>query len=118
METGRGDLLTHKSSKHNAPLISDSGSAAATDLVLIQVASFLRRELPIRLAHRSRDLAAVPMMKDMKSVKQVRSWYLQSLNELVNFQQIKTKKGMCGRLAFVVFVQYSSTFRRPEGHAS
>lgn len=36
----------------------------------IQVASFLHRELPIRLAHRVRDLESVPDMLAQKSVQQ------------------------------------------------
>lgn len=37
-----------------------------------QVASFLHRELPIRLAHRVRDLESVPDMLAQKSVRQVK----------------------------------------------
>lgn len=59
----------------------------ATELVLIQVASFLRRELPIRLAHRVQDLEKVPLMKDMKSVKEVKQLYIQSFLELLEFEK-------------------------------
>lgn len=37
----------------------------------IKVASFLHRELPIRLAHRVRDLESMPYMLAQKSVQQV-----------------------------------------------
>ena len=59
VETGRGDLLEKHAEKH----AKSDGNATATDKVLMQVASFLRHELPIRLAHRARDLTNVPMMK-------------------------------------------------------
>lgn len=36
----------------------------------VKVASFLHRELPIRLAHRVRDLESVPDMLSQKSVQQ------------------------------------------------
>lgn len=52
-----------------------------------QVASFLRRELPIRLAHRIQDLEKVPLMKDMQSVKEVQSLYIQSFLELMEFEK-------------------------------
>jgi pyruvate dehydrogenase kinase 2/3/4 len=49
------------------------------------VASFLRRELPIRLAHRIQDLEGVPLMKDMSSVKEVKELYIKSFLELSEF---------------------------------
>lgn len=51
-----------------------------------QVASFLRRELPIRLAHRVQDLEGVPLVKEMESVKQVKELYIKSLVELAEFE--------------------------------
>ncbi|CAM9787427.1 unnamed protein product [Ectocarpus sp. 12 AP-2014] len=53
--------------------------------MLIQVASFLHRELPIRLAHRVRDLESVPDMLAQKSVQQVREWYVISYEEIRKF---------------------------------
>ena len=53
----------------------------------MQVASFLRRELPIRLAHRIQDLQKVPLMKDMESVKVVKQLYIQSFLDLVEFDK-------------------------------
>jgi hypothetical protein len=43
-----------------------------------KVASFLRRELPIRLAHRIQDLERVPYMSGMPSVINVKKLYTQS----------------------------------------
>ncbi|EED88449.1 pyruvate dehydrogenase kinase, partial [Thalassiosira pseudonana CCMP1335] len=56
----------------------------ATPLVLLQVASFLRRELPIRLAHRIQDLSRVPLLQDMKSVQQVKELYTTSFLEIMS----------------------------------
>lgn len=58
METGRGDLL----SKDKGTLISGKlEQSTASQRVLIQVASFLHRELPVRLAHRAERLASSPI---------------------------------------------------------
>ena len=76
MKTGRGEFL-HKTYK-------DDVGHAATEKILIQVAGFLRHELPIRLAHRIVDLNRVPLMMDMPSVKAVRDLYLTSFLELVS----------------------------------
>jgi pyruvate dehydrogenase kinase 2/3/4 len=51
------------------------------------VAGFLRHELPIRLAHRIEDLDNVPMMRDMPSVQTVKATYINSLLELVDFEE-------------------------------
>lgn len=80
MRTGRGEFL-HKTFDDMANVDQHS----ATDLVLIQVASFLRRELPIRLAHRIHDLEGAPVMRDMNSVKDVKELYIKSMMELVEF---------------------------------
>lgn len=79
MRTGRGEYL-RKTFKEE-----EVERHTATDLVLIQVASFLRRELPIRLAHRIQDLEGIPILRDMVSVKQVKDAYIKSVMEIVNF---------------------------------
>ena len=79
MRTGRGEYL-HKTFGPDS-----LDRHAATELVLIQVASFLRRELPIRLAHRIQDLEGVPLLRDMRSVQQVRDLYVKSFLELTAF---------------------------------
>jgi len=82
--TGRGEYL-HKTFKQQP---EDRGShddfdRCATELVLMQVAGFLRRELPIRFAHRISDLDNTPFMSEMSSVQQVKQLYLQSFHELI-----------------------------------
>ncbi|KAL3908931.1 MAG: hypothetical protein SGARI_002840 [Bacillariaceae sp.] len=84
MRTGRGEFLEKHFEKDT---VEDH---TATELVLMQVsgvASFLRRELPIRLAHRIQDLEKVPLMKDMQSVKEVKQLYIQSFLELLEFEK-------------------------------
>lgn len=89
MKTGRGEFL-HKLSKHNqgggfASVTSrPEDESEATPLVLVQVASFLRRELPIRLAHRIHDLSRVAYLQDMKSVQQVKELYTTSFLEILS----------------------------------
>jgi len=87
MKTGRGELL-HEAHKKQ---MANVGSKVATDKILIQVAGFLRHELPIRLAHRIHDLERVPFMKEMPSVKQVKDLYIKSFLELTSVEkQIST----------------------------
>mmetsp|Transcript_23954 Transcript_23954/g.50510 ORF Transcript_23954/g.50510 Transcript_23954/m.50510 type:complete len:532 (-) Transcript_23954:232-1827(-) len=81
MRTGRGEYLD----RHFENVAIKEHTA--TELVLMQVASFLRRELPIRLAHRIHDLEKVPLMKDMSSVKEVKRLYIQSFLELIDFDK-------------------------------
>lgn len=81
MRTGRGEYLD----RHFENVAIKEHTA--TELVLMQVASFLRRELPIRLAHRVQDLEKVPLMKDMQSVKEVKQLYIQSFLELLEFDK-------------------------------
>lgn len=82
MRTGRGEYL-HKTFED----VENVDQHSATDLVLIQVASFLRRELPIRLAHRIQDLEGVPLMREMSSCKEVKELYVKSFLELVEFDE-------------------------------
>ena len=94
MKTGRGEFLhkmndTHShhgyaSVAHQLDLTSDDIESEATPLVLLQVASFLRRELPIRLAHRIQDLSRVPLLQDMESVQQVKELYTTSFLEILS----------------------------------
>lgn len=60
MRTGRGEYLD----RHFENVAMKEHTA--TELVLMQVASFLRRELPIRLAHRVQDLEKVRIQKTGK----------------------------------------------------
>ncbi|CAM9392401.1 unnamed protein product [Hapterophycus canaliculatus] len=82
IDTGRGDLLSGEMG------LNGQSSLSTKQKMLIQVASFLHRELPIRLAHRVRDLESVPDMLAQKSVQQassVREWYVISYKEIRDF---------------------------------
>ena len=83
MKTGRGEFL-HKTF-HKEDL--SHAHHQATDKILIQVAGFLRHELPIRLAHRVLDLDRVPLMRDMKSVQTVKDLYITSFLELLSMEK-------------------------------
>jgi pyruvate dehydrogenase kinase 2/3/4 len=92
MKTGRGEYL-HKT--YGSSLTDVDGADAAggiddkvaTDKILMQVAGFLRHELPIRLAHRIQDLERVPFMKEMQSVQQVKELYITSFLELISIDK-------------------------------
>ena len=89
MKTGRGEYLhrledTHGAYGYASVEVSADDESEATPLVLLQVASFLRRELPIRLAHRIHDLSRVPLLQDMKSVQQVKELYTTSILEILS----------------------------------
>lgn len=86
MKTGRGELL-RKTYKDGHDTLERQ---VATERILIQVASFIRREMPIRLAHRIHDLDRVPMMRNMPSVQNVKSIYVNSFLELVDQPKIET----------------------------
>ncbi|GKY94164.1 hypothetical protein MPSEU_000382500 [Mayamaea pseudoterrestris] len=78
MRTGRGEYL------HRTFGEETREKHAATDLVLIQVASFLRHELPIRLAHRIQDLQSMRVLSEMSSIQGVAELYKTSFQELVD----------------------------------
>ncbi|GAK67320.1 alpha-ketoacid dehydrogenase kinase [Moesziomyces antarcticus] len=53
---------------------------------ILQAGSFLHEELPIRLAHRVKELDELPHdLSKMPSIVKVKNWYAQSFEELVNF---------------------------------
>ena len=89
MRTGRGEYL-HRTfdDPQDEKLQQLKEKHTATELVLMQVAGFLRREMPVRLAHRIRDLERVPLLKDAKSVREVRDLYVTSFLELEGFDPI------------------------------
>ncbi|MBW0472685.1 hypothetical protein O181_012400 [Austropuccinia psidii MF-1] len=53
---------------------------------LLRASEFLHEELPIRLAHRVKELNELPnRLNEMPSILKVRDWYAQSFEELVEF---------------------------------
>nr|AIO05519.1 Blue light receptor [Hypsizygus marmoreus] len=57
---------------------------------LLKASQFLAEELPVRLAHRVKELESLPHnLSDMHSMYKVRNWYAQSFEELFNFPPIQ-----------------------------
>ena len=61
------------------------GQRLANERISLQMAGFLRHELPVRLAHRILDLDQVPLLREMPAVQQVKGIYVNSFRELTNF---------------------------------
>ena len=72
-KTGTGEYIKQTA----AP----SGESARARM-LFQVAMFLHRELPIRLAHRVRDLDSIPHLSALKGTRDVRGMYARSFDEI------------------------------------
>ena len=102
IRTGRGELLGNNSNDgYTSTLSSDDNSSSsmnmgqrgrklASERVLIQMASSLRQELPIRLAYRIQDLDQIPFLRDMEAVQNVKKIYIDSFLKLVDFPPIRT----------------------------
>lgn len=76
METGQGKRLSQFESniEKAAPGSTSSASKDARSKVLIQIACFLHRELPVRLAHRALELEKT----SIPEIREVCSWYKES----------------------------------------
>jgi len=56
---------------------------------LLRASQFLLEELPVRLAHRAKELDELPHnLGSMPSIQKVKNWYAQSFEELINFPPI------------------------------
>ncbi|KAG6877459.1 hypothetical protein C0992_009933 [Termitomyces sp. T32_za158] len=56
---------------------------------LLKASQFLAEELPVRLAHRVKELSELPHgLSDMPSIRKVQNWYAQSFEELITFPPI------------------------------
>ncbi len=77
METGLGNRLDGSDTSPDE--VNFSG---ASERVKIQIACFLHRELPIRLAHRAVDLENTKEFADNRHVNNVISWYKTSFKAL------------------------------------
>lgn len=56
---------------------------------LLKASQFLAEELPVRLAHRVKELEKLPHnLSQMPSIVKVRNWYAQSFEELINFPPV------------------------------
>ena len=79
LDTGKGKHL-HLFDK----MYKTSDAKSDDQKVQIQVANFLHRELPVRLAHRAIKLQSNAVMTKSKYVNQVCNWYKRSFEELRN----------------------------------
>ncbi|KAK7049311.1 [Pyruvate dehydrogenase (acetyl-transferring)] kinase isozyme 2 [Paramarasmius palmivorus] len=58
---------------------------------LLRASQFLAEELPVRLAHRVKELDELPHnLSKMPSIIKVKNWYAQSFEELINFPPVPT----------------------------
>jgi len=78
METGRGERLK----EFDLLVDTSKQQAGASERVQIQVACFLHRELPIRLAHRAVELENSQLYKESQSIRNVCSWYKRSFAQI------------------------------------
>jgi len=92
MRTGQGEYLHKLKTPTTATTTATTGeSKSTTDArILIQVSNFIRRELPIRLAHRIHDLDSAPLFCDMPSVKEVRETYIKTFHTMINTKVVET----------------------------
>ena len=76
-ETGRGEFVP------TVQAVDASKQDAGRRMrMLFQVSMFLHRELPIRLAHRVRDLDCIPHLSSLPSTRAVRQMYAKSFEEI------------------------------------
>ena len=111
MKTGRGDYLGEDGApRQTQAFLGRMGQRLATQRILIQDACFLRQEIPIRLAHRIRDLDRVPMMRDMPSVQTVKGIYVQSFLEMIDFPEIQTpeEEQKCARMLETLYTKHAN----------
>ncbi|KAH9981704.1 mitochondrial pyruvate dehydrogenase [Russula compacta] len=56
---------------------------------LLRASQFLLEELPVRLAHRAKELDDLPHnLSSMSSIQKVKNWYAQSFEELIGFPPV------------------------------
>ena len=87
LDTGSGLLLDHPKS------ISAEVPKSKTRSLQLYSGSFLRREMPVRFAHRIRDLEALPYgLGDMHSIQTVKQWYQDSFDDIIQFPEINDQQ--------------------------
>ena len=78
LDTGRGKHLG------NFGTDGEDDDSDKMEQVQNQIASFLYREMPVRFAHRARELSSLPHgLCEQPSIKEVRNWYVQSFEDIV-----------------------------------
>ena len=98
LETGLGMMLETGLGMKRV----DEGQLSQKEKTLIQIASFLKRELPVRLARRVVELQNLPEgLHAMPSVQRVREWYEQSFIQLRRaraVRDVETEEEFCSLL--------------------
>mmetsp|Transcript_29363 Transcript_29363/g.34569 ORF Transcript_29363/g.34569 Transcript_29363/m.34569 type:complete len:411 (+) Transcript_29363:109-1341(+) len=72
MQTGRGEFIAH------APTCEGTNKQRT----IYQIAMFLHREVPIRLAHLHHDLDSIPIIRDLKGISEIRENYASSFDQV------------------------------------
>jgi pyruvate dehydrogenase kinase 2/3/4 len=87
LDTGSGKLL-HASRFSHAK--AERQKLTKHERTVMQVASFLRHELPVRLAHRAHELRDLPHgLSDMPSIRLVQKWYEDSFMDIASCPEIE-----------------------------
>jgi pyruvate dehydrogenase kinase 2/3/4 len=78
--------------------------------VLLQVANFIRHEMPVRLARRIKDLDNVPYLRDMSAVQAVKDIYISSFLTLVKEPTIDSdvREAVFSRKLELLYERHSS----------
>jgi pyruvate dehydrogenase kinase 2/3/4 len=75
-----------------SPSLGRLGQRLAHERTLMNMADLLHQELPIRLAHRIEDLDSIIKLRDMPSIKAVKSIYISSFLELLEAPPAESPK--------------------------
>jgi pyruvate dehydrogenase kinase 2/3/4 len=86
LQTAKGELLGVDKVTAEPPY--STANLTESQQVLLQTASFIRRELPIRLAHRIVELDEAPYLSEMPSVKAVKDTYMDSFLKILQSPEI------------------------------
>ena len=87
-------------------------SKEQADKICISIANFLRRELPIRLAHRVIELENLPFYKLSKSIQYVCSWYKASFTHIQSLPTViddTEKEQLFAQILDSLYDRHSST---------
>ena len=76
VETGIGNRLPH-------PVTQAEALLSREQRTLLQVSQFLRRELPVRFAHRARELDSIDGLSETKGIRTIIGFYEQSFRDVV-----------------------------------
>jgi len=90
LATGKGQLLGRSASRYQ-PLEDEQRVLTEQEMTVLQVGSFLRRELPVRFAHRAQDLDNMPDgLYKMEHIQMVKQWYMDSFEDLTSVRAPRT----------------------------